>query len=790
MPSSLKQRSVGDLVWAKMRGHPPWPATITSCPPKVTVNNKYGVLFFGTRETAQIKSTDLYDYLDHRKSYELPRKIKGFNEGVREIRCAAGLPEDPDEEEEEPSEEPSQRESNNDSPTITIIKEEPSSPTTHRTRKPSSRISTSEFIIPTTTVTIRSRNSSLMLSHTDSSPTQSQQSYRTKSPLTTPNMLKVSNTRKTKARTNSTCSNGNSKRTKRVSYSDKFGLDFLDYDSMLSSESDPLVAMNACLGSNPLFDEHSDDEKPIPRKSRRRTRSRLLEDFMASPSKSPRLERDRSRSISTIGGRSRLTSGLSGCDFDDLLESVHSIFNPSELMAAIDQLPSGEESDRPMTPEEPLPMPVPIKTCYSCQCQCELIGLKWRCTSKACLKWNGVHQPFSVTESSTSQMAQQSLNSNMLSTQLADAEIESAMSIIKKEANLDSQDFTSLSNSQFHLPDELNESTITKFQPARYQEQSQNRIQNFNYEQKSFATPGYGIVRTEVQQRRSGRPKFYKVEKTPPVEANGMRLCVFCNGQVRPQMCGGNKHRWRCVDKKCRKWYGWVKVHDEIPKDLGKKGRWKDLVLKVQGHSDGMERVLTDEKSNEMSRNLSNYLASNNSSSLLLNESRLMGVNLFQANPDMDRINIRSDIPRPKRRYQRRRKPEEPEVQRPLSPLTLRQQSYEPSSMERRGRWWLSDRTGVSNLFRDQPVSDDPGAAITKAAAAMRILGNAMCSAASTRADEPGSINGSLDLLMDSFIASLAPILSLVAKVPELDVEESTLNTLWNASAVHTPLFQ
>ncbi|VDN88448.1 unnamed protein product [Brugia pahangi] len=43
-------------------------------------------------------------------------------------------------------------------------------------------------------------------------------------------------------------------------------------------------------------------------------------------------------------------------------------------------------------------------------------------------------------------------------------------------------------------------------------------------------------------------------------------------------MCGGNRHRWRCVDKKCRKWYGWVRSHEEIPKDLGKKGRWKDLI--------------------------------------------------------------------------------------------------------------------------------------------------------------------------------------------------------------------
>jgi len=48
-------------------------------------------------------------------------------------------------------------------------------------------------------------------------------------------------------------------------------------------------------------------------------------------------------------------------------------------------------------------------------------------------------------------------------------------------------------------------------------------------------------------------------------------------------MCGGNKHRWRCVDKRCRKWYGWVRLTDEIPPDLGKKGRWKDLAIKVSG---------------------------------------------------------------------------------------------------------------------------------------------------------------------------------------------------------------
>lgn len=75
-------------------------------------------------------------------------------------------------------------------------------------------------------------------------------------------------------------------------------------------------------------------------------------------------------------GNFRLASGYSDA-FDDLIDSAHTIFNANELMAAIDQLPS-EESDRPITPEEPLPMPAPLKTCYACGCQCQLLGLKWR----------------------------------------------------------------------------------------------------------------------------------------------------------------------------------------------------------------------------------------------------------------------------------------------------------------------------------------------------------------------------------------------------------------------------
>ncbi|VDM65449.1 unnamed protein product [Strongylus vulgaris] len=107
--------------------------------------------------------------------------------------------------------------------------------------------------------------------------------------------------------------------------------------------------------------------------------------------------------------------------------------------------------------------------------------------------------------------------------------------------------------------------------------------------EKSNAIAGNARVTTQKRTSRgTGRPKQYKVEKTPVMGANGQRQCTFCNGQVRPQMCGSNKHRWRCVDKKCRKWYGWVKSHEEIPRDLGRKGRWnranrsKKVVISAQ----------------------------------------------------------------------------------------------------------------------------------------------------------------------------------------------------------------
>lgn len=52
----------------------------------------------------------------------------------------------------------------------------------------------------------------------------------------------------------------------------------------------------------------------------------------------------------------------------------------------------------------------------------------------------------------------------------------------------------------------------------------------------------------------------------PPVGKDGIRRCVVCSdGSVRPQISGGNKHRWRCVNKSCRKWYRQVLDGDVLP---------------------------------------------------------------------------------------------------------------------------------------------------------------------------------------------------------------------------------
>ncbi|XP_064471317.1 LOW QUALITY PROTEIN: hepatoma-derived growth factor-related protein 2-like [Ornithodoros turicata] len=81
------QYKAGDLVFAKVRGYPPWPARIEgSTPDKGTVKSqKYYILFYGTYETATLGLKDIFPYKEFKGKYGQPQKRKFFNEGLWEI---------------------------------------------------------------------------------------------------------------------------------------------------------------------------------------------------------------------------------------------------------------------------------------------------------------------------------------------------------------------------------------------------------------------------------------------------------------------------------------------------------------------------------------------------------------------------------------------------------------------------------------------------------------------------------------------------------------------------------
>ena len=73
----------GALVFAKVKGYPPWPARITGLGSK----DRYKVYFYGTYETATLHSEDIWPYNPETKEKFAPKnmKRKGYPEGIDQI---------------------------------------------------------------------------------------------------------------------------------------------------------------------------------------------------------------------------------------------------------------------------------------------------------------------------------------------------------------------------------------------------------------------------------------------------------------------------------------------------------------------------------------------------------------------------------------------------------------------------------------------------------------------------------------------------------------------------------
>ncbi|XP_058798453.1 PC4 and SFRS1-interacting protein isoform X4 [Phymastichus coffea] len=85
MVKLVNKFSVGERVFAKVRGYPPWPAKIESITDPTSKQAKYHVVFFGTKEIGTCKIEDLFRYAENKDKFSKTVRRKYFHEGIEEL---------------------------------------------------------------------------------------------------------------------------------------------------------------------------------------------------------------------------------------------------------------------------------------------------------------------------------------------------------------------------------------------------------------------------------------------------------------------------------------------------------------------------------------------------------------------------------------------------------------------------------------------------------------------------------------------------------------------------------
>ncbi|KAM4564257.1 hepatoma-derived growth factor-related protein 3-like [Fundulus diaphanus] len=83
------QLKPGDLVFAKMKGFPHWPARV--CKSDNGYRKRVPVYFFGTHQIGCVAPENVVPYVGNKLKYGGGVRIKGFAEGMWEIQNTPGI---------------------------------------------------------------------------------------------------------------------------------------------------------------------------------------------------------------------------------------------------------------------------------------------------------------------------------------------------------------------------------------------------------------------------------------------------------------------------------------------------------------------------------------------------------------------------------------------------------------------------------------------------------------------------------------------------------------------------